>query len=117
MKTIIEPHRVKMVEPIQLTDRDERERLIEELLRVSRRFVVMTFFDFYSLKNWLRRARRPFNKKPPKMTMTVRRVRELAEANRLLNVLGAFRSLEPSLVPANSILREFVGGSIFRKGH
>ena len=30
MKTIIEPHRVKMVEPIRLTDRGERERLIEE---------------------------------------------------------------------------------------
>jgi tryptophanase len=30
MKTIIEPHRVKMVEPIRLTDRDERERMIEE---------------------------------------------------------------------------------------
>ena len=30
MKTIIEPHRVKMVEPIRLTDRDERERLIQE---------------------------------------------------------------------------------------
>jgi tryptophanase len=30
MKTIIEPHRVKMVEPIRLTERDERERLIEQ---------------------------------------------------------------------------------------
>jgi len=30
MKTIIEPHRVKMVEPIRLTDRSERERLIEK---------------------------------------------------------------------------------------
>jgi tryptophanase len=29
MKTIIEPHRVKMVEPIRLTDRAERERLIQ----------------------------------------------------------------------------------------
>ena len=29
MKTIIEPHRVKMVEPIRLTDRTEREELIE----------------------------------------------------------------------------------------
>jgi tryptophanase len=30
MKTIIEPHRVKMVEPIRLTDRAERERLIAD---------------------------------------------------------------------------------------
>ncbi len=30
MKTIIEPHRVNMVEPIRLTDRAERERLIEK---------------------------------------------------------------------------------------
>ena len=29
MKTIIEPHRVKMVEPIRLTDHAEREELIE----------------------------------------------------------------------------------------
>lgn len=74
----------------------ERERLIEELLRVSRRFVVMTFFDFYSIKNWLRRARAPFNKKPPKMTMTVQRVRELAEAN------GARLVQYPMLAPTSS---------------
>ena len=74
----------------------ERERLIEELLRVSRRFVIMTFFDYYSLKNWLRRARRPFNRKPPKMTMTVRRVRELAEAN------GARLVEYPMLAPTSS---------------
>ena len=29
MKTIIEPHRIKMVEPIRLTERPEREQLIE----------------------------------------------------------------------------------------
>lgn len=74
----------------------ERERLIEELLRVSNRFVIMTFFDYYSLKNWLRRARRPFNKKPPKLTMTVRRVRELAEAN------GARLVQYPMLAPTSS---------------
>jgi SAM-dependent methyltransferase/uncharacterized protein YbaR (Trm112 family) len=74
----------------------ERERLVEELLRVSRRFVIMTFFDYYSLKNWLRRARRPFNKKPPKMTMTVQRVRELAEAN------GARLVQYPMLAPTSS---------------
>lgn len=57
---------------------EERERLVRELLRVAKRFVVMTFFDFHSLKNLGRRLRRPIDKKPPKMTMTVDRVRELA---------------------------------------
>ncbi len=56
----------------------ERERLLKELLRVSRRFVIMTFFDHYSLKNTLRRMRRPFNRKAPKMTMMTARVAELA---------------------------------------
>jgi len=56
----------------------ERERLVHELLRVSRRFVVMTFFDYHSVKNILRRARRPFDHKPPKMTMTRAQVAELA---------------------------------------
>jgi SAM-dependent methyltransferase len=56
----------------------ERERLLRELLRVSRRFVIMTFFDHHSLKNLGRRLRRPLDRKPPKMTMTVARVRELA---------------------------------------
>lgn len=56
----------------------ERERLLTELLRVSRRFVIMTFFDHHSLKNVLRRLRRPFDRKPPKMTMTTARVAELA---------------------------------------
>jgi len=59
----------------------ERERLIKELLRVSQRFVVMTFFDHRSLKNLLRRVRRPFDHKPPKMTMTVAELRQLARAN------------------------------------
>ena len=56
----------------------ERERLLAELLRVSRRFVIMTFFDHYSLKNLLRRLRRPFDRQPPKMTMTMARMAELA---------------------------------------
>jgi uncharacterized protein YbaR (Trm112 family)/SAM-dependent methyltransferase len=57
---------------------EERERLVQELLRVSRRFAIMTFFDHHSVKNTLRRLRRPFDGKPPKMTMTITRVRELA---------------------------------------
>jgi SAM-dependent methyltransferase len=56
----------------------ERERLFRELMRVSRRFVIVTFFDHYSLKNLTRRMRHPFNKKPPKLTMTTERVAELA---------------------------------------
>ena len=60
----------------------ERERLLRELLRVSRRFVIMTFFDHHSLKNTLRRLTRPFNHKPPKMTMTIAGVEQLARASR-----------------------------------
>lgn len=56
----------------------ERERLIRELLRVSRRFVIVTYFDHHSLKNLMRRVRRPFNAKAPKMTMTTARVALLA---------------------------------------
>jgi SAM-dependent methyltransferase len=59
---------------------EERDRLVRELLRVSRRFAIMTFFDANSLKNLLRRAHTALglNRKPPKRTMTVARVRELA---------------------------------------
>ena len=56
----------------------ERERLFRELMRVSKRFVIVTFFDHYSLKNLTRRMRHPFDKKPPKLTMTTERVAELA---------------------------------------
>jgi SAM-dependent methyltransferase len=57
---------------------DERERLFHELMRVSKRFVIVTFFDHYSIKNLTRRMRQPFNRKPPKLTMTSERVAELA---------------------------------------
>ena len=54
-------------------------RLLAELLRVADRFVVMTFFDFHSVKNLLRRVR-PFDRKPPKLTMTAGEVAGLAAA-------------------------------------
>ncbi|MFQ5566975.1 MAG: methyltransferase domain-containing protein [Paracoccaceae bacterium] len=57
----------------------ERERLVAELLRVARRFVIMTFFDYHSPKNSLRRMRRAFDNKPPKMTMTCQGLSELAD--------------------------------------
>lgn len=53
---------------------DERRRLLQELLRVARRYVLMTFFDHHSLKNRLRQR----TKKPPKMTMRVDEVRGIA---------------------------------------
>jgi ubiquinone/menaquinone biosynthesis C-methylase UbiE len=56
----------------------ERERLFHELLRVSKRFVIVTYFDHHSLKNLTRRLRHPFNRKPPKLTMTTAHVAELA---------------------------------------
>lgn len=56
----------------------ERERLFRELMRVSKRFIIVTFFDHHSLKNLTRRMRHPFDRKPPKMTMTTDRVAELA---------------------------------------
>ncbi|UCF94355.1 MAG: class I SAM-dependent methyltransferase, partial [Desulfobacterales bacterium] len=52
----------------------EREDLVVELLRVARRYVIMTFFDDDSLKNNLRRLRG----KKPKRTMKVSRVAQLA---------------------------------------
>ena len=60
-----------------LPTQTERQRLLAELLRVADRFVVMTFFDFNSVKNVLRRVR-PFDRKPPKLTMTTSEVAGLA---------------------------------------
>jgi ubiquinone/menaquinone biosynthesis C-methylase UbiE len=56
----------------------ERDRLFHELMRVSRRFVIVTYFDHHSLKNLTHRMRHPFRKKPRKLTMTNERVAELA---------------------------------------
>jgi len=58
----------------------ERERLVRELLRVSRRFVIMTFFDENSPKNLLRRTHNLLGlpRKSPKLTMRVPRLKELA---------------------------------------
>jgi ubiquinone/menaquinone biosynthesis C-methylase UbiE len=59
-------------------DKEERHQYIRELLRVSRKFVVITFFHTWSLKNILRMIRRPFNKKKPKVTMTTDELRTIA---------------------------------------
>ena len=55
----------------------QREALLAELLRVARGYVIMTFFDYHSIKNTLRRLR---NKKP-KLTMKLSRVSAVAAAH------------------------------------
>lgn len=56
----------------------EQERLFRELLRVSRRFVIVTYFDRHSLKNLTHGLRHPFSRRPSKLTMTNARVAEFA---------------------------------------
>lgn len=79
-----------------LPAKEERERLLKELIRVSRNFVIFSFFDYYSLKNRLRRARAFLNKKRPKNTMTVNELAKLARssggelmASPALSILGS----------------------------
>lgn len=76
-----------------LPEAAQREQLVKELLRVASRFVIMTFFDYHSFKNLVRRARRPFNRKPPKSTMRVEEVAALAARNgaRLVECPALFR--------------------------
>ena len=57
---------------------EERHRLLHELLRVARRYVLMTFFDEQSLKNRIRRGLH----KPPKLTMTLDEVARVAGEHR-----------------------------------
>ena len=61
-----------------LEDLADRHRYIRELCRVSRTWIIMTFFDTWSLKNILRMVRRPFNRKRPKITMSTDEVRAVA---------------------------------------
>lgn len=61
-----------------ISSRHERHQYVRELLRVSRKWVVFTFFDTYSLKNRLRNLRRRFVDKKPKWTMSEAEVATLA---------------------------------------
>jgi SAM-dependent methyltransferase len=59
----------------------ERERLFSELLRVSSRFAIVTYFDRHSLKHLTWRLRHPFSGKSPKPVLTTSEVAALARAN------------------------------------
>lgn len=59
----------------------ERERLFAELLRVSSRFVIVTYFDRHSLKHLTWRLRHPFSRKARKPALSKSEVAALAKAN------------------------------------
>ncbi len=61
--------------------REHAERLIyvRELLRISNQWVVFTYFDYHSLKNLLREARRKFSGKRPKWTLRASEVAGIAD--------------------------------------
>jgi SAM-dependent methyltransferase len=59
----------------------ERERLFAELMRVSRRFAIVTYFDRNSLKHRTWRLRHPFRRGPRKPAMTKSDVDALARAH------------------------------------
>ncbi len=75
---------------------EERERLIAELLRVSRRFVVVTFFDYYSLKNLGRLARSPLGGKRHRVAVRAADIARLAAPH------GARLVASPRLYPVGS---------------
>jgi ubiquinone/menaquinone biosynthesis C-methylase UbiE len=75
-----------------LSTMKQRENLLVELLRVSRRYVIMTYFDYYSIKNILR----IILKKKPKLTMTRSQISAIAAkhgavllANPQLSLIGS----------------------------
>ena len=61
-------------------DDELRRNYVREILRISRKWVIMTIFDTRSLKNRLRQLRSTFSKKRPKSTLTREQVAELAAA-------------------------------------
>lgn len=56
----------------------DREMHVREVLRVARHAAILTYFSHYSLKNWIRRLRKPFNKKGDKHTMATGKVVQIA---------------------------------------
>ena len=76
-----------------LKSREERLAHLRELMRISHRYVVFTFFDSGSLKNRLRGFAVKYRGKNPKRTLSLSEVREVLAQ-------GGFEVLEcPALFP------------------
>ena len=63
-----------------IREHGERITYVREIMRVSDRWLVFTYFDETSIKNRLRNFRRRFNGKRPKWTLHPREVEALARA-------------------------------------
>ena len=61
-----------------IPDPNERDQFVRELGRISKKWVVMTYFHKWSLKNILRMLRSPFNRKKPKVVMSTGEFRAIA---------------------------------------
>ena len=63
-----------------IRERDQRVQHVRELLRISRRWVMFTYFDTDSVKNRMHEFSRRFNGKRSKWTLTFDEVRGLGRA-------------------------------------
>jgi hypothetical protein len=52
---------------------------MHELLRISRQWVIFTYFDYYSIKNIWREIRRVFNGKSSKWTLKESDINQIAQ--------------------------------------
>jgi len=58
---------------------DERAEYIREMLRISRRWVILTYLDKHSTQNRFRTFTRRLKRKPPKWTMTQAQIADIAD--------------------------------------
>jgi SAM-dependent methyltransferase len=64
-----------------IREHQERIQYLKELMRVSGRFLLVTYFDYQSIKNRWYEYRRRFNGKRAKWTLDYKEVEELSRAN------------------------------------
>ena len=62
-----------------IDDYDERMRYVREILRISARSVVFTYFDTDSVKNRVHQFKRRFKPRTPKCTLTSQDIQNIAD--------------------------------------